>query len=294
MRVSLILQIILFLSIQESFSQTNNGNYTIGYKSVKYVDLSRSHYSVQKDLGKKDAPFEHRTITASIWYPAGEHGSDQKMKFEEFFSTTEMNDKSDYRPSDSIVSMADKFADYYGLNTQELDRIQNLSTNSYAGSEFLMGTFPLVIYIPGLNGFSFENHLLCESIARRGNVVIAFNSKGSEGRWMGFSDIDFENLIRDVQFLMGESIKNPKINSSRIVLIGHSIGGHANILTKMRDNRVTGLISLDGSMKHDLNRSNSFVYRDYDKVNRPLLSISNQDYNDARNYLDKTYYYLIY
>ena len=112
MRLSWFFQISLFLSFQVSFCQTNIGNYAIGYKSVKYTDLSRSHYSVQKDLGKEDTPFEHSTITTSMWYPAGENRPDQKMNFGDFFSTTEMSDKSDYRTSDSIVSPADKFADY--------------------------------------------------------------------------------------------------------------------------------------------------------------------------------------
>jgi len=284
------LQLLLFLTFQVSFGQSEEVNYTIGYKSVKYIDLSRSHNSINKELGKEDSLNTHRTITSSMWYPASENGPNQLMKFGEFFSTIEMNDKHDYRIRDSIFSQADKFADYYGLSKKDLERIEGIPTTAYLSPDFLVKSFPLVIYIPGLNGFSFENHLLCESIARYGNVVIAFNSKGSEGRWMGFSDPDFENLIRDIQFLIGESNKYPMINSSKIVLIGHSIGGHANILTKIRDNRITGLVSLDGSMKHDLERSNRLIYNDYCKINCPLLSISNQDFIDARLYLDSLHH----
>jgi len=221
-----------------------------------------------------------------MWYPASGNVTNQAMNFGQFLSTIEMDDKYDYRPRDSVFSQADRFADYYGLNQSDLERLVDLPTKAYLDSDFLDKTFPIVVYIPGLNGFSFENHLLCESIARRGNIVISFNSKGSEGRWMGFSDQDFENLIRDIQFLIGESIKYSMTNSSRIVLVGHSIGGHANILTKIRDNRITGLVSLDGSMKHDLERSNRFVFNDYRKINCPVLSISNQDFADAHLYLD--------
>jgi pimeloyl-ACP methyl ester carboxylesterase len=284
------LQLLIFLTFQVSFGQSEKVNYTIGYKSVKYIDLSRSHNSINRELGKEDSLNTHRTITSSMWYPASENGPNHLMKFGEFLSTIEMNDKHDYRIRDSIVSQADKFAGYYGLNKKDLERIEGIPTTAYQSPDFLVNSFPLVIYIPGLNGFSFENHLLCESIARHGNVVIAFNSKGSEGRWMGFSDPDFENLIRDIQFLIGESSKYPMINSSKIVLIGHSIGGHANILTKIRDNRITGLVSLDGSMKHDLERSNRFIFNDYGKINCPLLSISNQDFTVARLYLDSLHH----
>ena len=290
MRGFLSLHLLLFLTLQVSFCQSEKNNYTIGYKSVKYIDLSRSYNSIRKELGKEDSLITHRTITSSMWYPASENGPNHVMNFGEFLSTIEMNDKHDYRIRDSIFSQADKFADYYGLNQQDLERIEGIPTNAYLSPDFLDNTFPLVIYIPGLNGFSFENHLLCESIARCGNVVISFNSKGSKGRWMGFSDRDFENLIRDIQFLIGESTKYPMINSSRIVLIGHSIGGHANILTKIRDNRITGLVSLDGSMKHDLERSNRFIFNDYRKINCPLLSISNQNFTDARLYLDSLHH----
>ena len=286
MRIFFSLLLLLLLTLQVSFGQSEKDNYTIGYKSVEHIDLSRSHNSIYRELGKEDSLINHRTITSSMWYPASGNVPNQAMNFGRFLSSIELNDKHDYRSGDSIFSQADKFADYYGMNQGNLERLEGIMTNAYLSPDFFDSTFPLVIYIPGLNGFSFENHLLCESIARRGNVVISFNSKGSEGRWMGFSDRDFENLIRDIQFLIGESIKYSMINSSKIILIGHSIGGHANILTKIRDNRITGLVSLDGSMKHDLERSNRFIFNDYRKINCPVLAISNQDFSDARLYLD--------
>jgi len=289
MRGLLIFQIILSLTFQVTLSQATKNNYSIGYRSVKHIDLSRSQNSINKELGREDSLFEHRTITTSMWYPTSQNGLTNKMYFGDFLSTIEMNDKNDYNDCDSIFTLADKFADYYGLDQKSLERIQKLTTNSYPNPDYINKKFPLVLYVPGLNGFSFENHLLCESIAAQGNIVISFNSKGSEGRWMGFGDIDFENLIRDIQFIIGESTRYPMVNTSRIVLIGHSIGGHANILTKIRDNRITGLVSLDGSIKHDLKRSNGFIYKDYSKINCPLLSISNQKFVAARHYLDSMY-----
>ena len=224
-----------------------------------------------------------------MWYPAFDYGASEKMLYRDFFSTMEMEDKLLNKDHESKFLLSEQFADYYGINETELIRINQLKTNSYSGSAFPDKIFPLVIYIPGANGFSFENHMLCESIAEQGNVVISFNSKGTEGRWMDIVNSDFENLIRDIQFILGESIKNPMIRTTDVTLIGYSVGGHINYLTKMRDNRIGGIVSLDGSIKHDFQRTKDFIFNDYRKINCPILSISNQDFEDARMYLDSMY-----
>jgi hypothetical protein len=58
-----------------------------------------------------------------------------------------------------------------------------------------------------MNGFSFENHILCKEIASQGYVVISFNSKDTDNRWTEPNTFDYENQICDVQFLIGEANK---------------------------------------------------------------------------------------
>jgi pimeloyl-ACP methyl ester carboxylesterase len=286
------ISILIILNATNSFSQP----YDIGYRFLKFTDFSRTTNSVNKELGKKDSLYSYRTIAASIWHPALISDADKKTTFGDFIESTELDDKNDFNKSDSVIQLAYKFADYYDLNNAKIESLKVLLTNSYKNPKFHPNKFPLVIYIPGLNGFSFENHLLCEAIAKLGYVVVSFNSKGTESRWVEPLNKDFETLIRDIQFVMGELSKTEWTENNKVILIGHSIGGWANILTKMRDNRIKALVSLDGSIKHDLDRSKAFIYNDFNKVNCPFLSISDQNIDQAKNYLDSMpnsdrYYY---
>ena len=231
-----------------------------------------------------------REIVTSMWYPSNISASDRKTEFGDFFPTIELDDKLDYNPKDSISEAADKFADYYGFGEIQLLELKEYLTQSFYDSDYLPEKFPLVIYIPGMNGFSFDNHLLCEEIAKSGNVVISFNSKGTTKRWMEPNTYDYENQIRDVQYLIGMSYNLSIVDNSKISLIGHSVGGYVNILTKIRDRRITSLVSLDGSMIHDLARNKEFTYSDLKKVNCPFLSISPKDLGKAKVYLDSMVY----
>jgi len=271
-------------------SLINSKVYDIGYTSRIFTDYSRTYNSINRELGKQDSVVSYRKITSSIWYPTETKDVNKKMSFSEYLLTTELDEKKDYKTGDSINTSADKFQEYYGINDDVFTKITNTPINSYHNAEFLSEKLPLVIYIQGMNAFSFENHLLCETVANKGYVVISFNSKGRENRWVAAETQDFETQIRDVQFIIGELAKNPSINSNKVILIGHSIGGYVNILTKLRDNRISGLVSLDGSIKHDFKRVDEFVYSDLNKVNCPLLSFSDQKHTKAKRYLDSMIY----
>lgn len=286
----LICQIIIILGAQLALCQNKTDSFSIGYKSLKYIDYSRTHASLNKELGSLDSLISYRTISCSMWYPASDCAASKKNLYSDFYSTMEMDDRQINTAYNSESHQGENFAYYFGLDEAELKRISNLSMRSCAAPEIPDRKFPLVIYIPGLNGFSFENHILCESIAKQEYVVISFNSKGTEGRWMDVVNSDFENLIRDIQYIIGESSRNPTINSTNVTLIGFSVGGHINFLTKMRDHRVGGIVSLDGSIKHDLERTGDFIFNDYSKINCPVLSISDQDFENARIYLDSMYH----
>lgn len=289
------LTLILLFNSQISFCQIGEQTFDIGYKSKVYRDYSRDNNSSYNKL-IADSMKNCRIITTSMWYPSLATESDKKMIFCDFMPTIELNEKKDYNIKDSILNPSDKFADYYNIDKAHFSSLMNYTTQSFLNSKYLPAKYPLVIYIPGMNGFSFENHMLCEEIAKHGYVVISFNSKGSNKRWMEPNTIDYENQIRDVQFLIAETNSQSFVDNSKICLIGHSIGGYVNILTKIRDNRITSLVSLDGSIIHDLKRCNEFVYNDLSKMTCPFLSISTQDFNKARIYLDSMshadrYYY---
>lgn len=284
-KLGFLLLILLYVS-QISFCQIREQSYDIGYKSLVYQDCSR----VNNELILSDSTNNFRTITTSIWYPSNIKDSDRQVNFGDFLATIELNEKRNYNPKDSVLNSADKFADYYNISKTHMSTLSNYLTQSFFNTDYLPEKFPLVIYIPGMNGFSFENHILCEEIAKQGYVVISFNSKGSANRWMEPNTIDYENQIRDVQYIISKTYGLSFIDNSKISLIGHSIGGYVNILTKIRDSRISSLVSLDASIIHDIKRCNEFVYNDLSKMTCPFLSISTQDFNKARIYLDSMSY----
>jgi pimeloyl-ACP methyl ester carboxylesterase len=108
------------------------------------------------------------------------------------------------------------------------------------------GPHPTVILLHGFPG-SERNLDLAQALRRAGMNVLFFDYRGSWGSGGTFS---FANALDDVasavRFVRDDSsVTAYRINPSRLVLIGHSMGGWLSLLGSARDSSLSCAVALD-------------------------------------------------
>jgi len=106
---------------------------------------------------------------------------------------------------------------------------------------------PTVMLLHGLPGFE-QNGDLAQTIRRAGWNVLIFHYRGSWGSGGSFS---FGNCVEDVRAVLDylrvpENASRLGIDSRRLALIGHSMGGFLAGLGAMRDEAVLGIAMISG------------------------------------------------
>ena len=115
------------------------------------------------------------------------------------------------------------------------------------------GPHPVVVLLHGFPG-NEQNLDLAQDIRRAGWDVLFFHYRGS---WGSPGDYSFSNGIEDtaaaVAYLRDPAVaKKLRADSSRIVLLGHSVGGFNAILTGSTDPSVTAAADMGGRIPQHL------------------------------------------
>ena len=107
------------------------------------------------------------------------------------------------------------------------------------------GPHATIILIHGLPG-NERNLDMAQSFRRLGYNVFYFNYRGS---WGSEGNYKYSNCLEDVKSVV-DFITNPKnieplrIDTSKIILIGHSLGGGLSLIAGMNDARVKRIVAL--------------------------------------------------
>lgn len=109
------------------------------------------------------------------------------------------------------------------------------------------GTHPTVVLIHGFPGDE-KNLDLAQAVRRAGWNVVTFNYRGSWGSPGRFS---FGGSLQDVRAVLAfvrdpANVRRYDIDTSRIILVGHSAGGWAAAMTAEEDHDVAGSILISG------------------------------------------------
>ena len=264
------ISIVIFLSLnfltlsaqnEEKLLPQPGGKFSVGYQSFFLKDSIRSDYI---------NPHLERQIPIQTWYPSSEPNSESRRYIEDEKLLIEMFQQS-YMRQDSTA--------LHNLNT--------LRTFSKANAKKLSDKrFPLVVFSHGL-GVSKQNYtMIAEELASHGNLVVMidhpyggftvtsngdvlssrqdtllYSKNGNEvllERMSSWSqDIKFvlDNLLSKTTPL-GKEFKN-SIDSLKIVVAGHSLGGNVALQYPADDHRVKGSINLDGGTFGNLTKAPS-------------------------------------
>jgi pimeloyl-ACP methyl ester carboxylesterase len=121
------------------------------------------------------------------------------------------------------------------------------------------GPHPTVVICHGLPG-NEKNLDLAQAVRRAGWNAVTFNYRGS---WGSPGSFRFAQNLEDANAVLGyirdaANAKKLQIDTNRIVLVGHSMGGWVTVLTAAHDHKLTGAILISaadmgnmGEMPHD-------------------------------------------
>ncbi len=109
------------------------------------------------------------------------------------------------------------------------------------------GPYPIIILLHGFPGFE-RNFDLAQIFRRAGWNVLVFHYRGAWGSQGSFS---FKHVLEDVStaldFLRAKSSQELyRVDSGKIVLIGHSMGGSAALMTAVNDPHISAVASIAG------------------------------------------------
>jgi uncharacterized protein len=104
---------------------------------------------------------------------------------------------------------------------------------------------PAVLFCPGFAGNKCGKHrvfvTLSEELARRGILSLRFDYRGSGDSEGSFHDMTLESKVHDVLAALEFLSHDPQIDSSRIGILGRSLGGAISVLAAKRQGNVKSL-----------------------------------------------------
>jgi len=276
MRITVLVIFILF-QIYPVYGQTslkeinlNKGEYNVGFQHHTVIDSTRT-YQIKNDFNNH---LIYRPIPISIWYPAKiENKNSNQLTILDYLEILKEEEEWKNLPNEFLL---DWFP--YLWNTPQNKAHLPEKANAFSKTTFLEGTFPVVVYSPSYQASSIENFALFEYLASNGFIVISSPSRGTTTRLLdGGTAKDMETQSRDVEFLLKEIHKYEYIDLNRIALMGFSFGGLSNTITTMKNQRISTIVSLDGTERYNYPVLEKSPYFDLDRFNIPYIHFAQKD-----------------
>ena len=215
------------------------GPYGVGLKVVEQYDYSRIYRRKTDDLGKAYRGERARPLQTLVWYPAEKSGNKAMTvgDYGQLLATeTSFGDPRMTKDAKEFIA---------GI-TPTL----KMPMWAVRAAPAAVGRFPVVIYAPSFSAMSWENADLCEYLASHGYVVLASPDMGAHRRGMTDDLVGISAQAADVSFLIGYAQTLPNTDMTGVAVAGFSWGGISNLFAAARDNRITALVALDGSMRY--------------------------------------------
>ncbi|MCA6420314.1 MAG: alpha/beta fold hydrolase, partial [Cytophagales bacterium] len=220
------------------------GDYQVGFKVISTYDSSRT-YKPNTTISDK---LHYRPIEIDLWYPAYITSSDTTASFVDLVNLLEQRSNF-YDDTRTYNGFTTELLQYIcaSLNCTNHDTLRRVQTKSYVNAKPIAQQFPLIIYLAGFNGMSYENYLLFESLTKKGFVVASVSSIGRFPGNMTMAPEDVFEQINDADFIIDYLTKR-NLASQDIGLVGYSWGGlAATIMAMNKTSRIKAVVSLDGS-----------------------------------------------
>jgi hypothetical protein len=239
----LLVTTILFF---ESCTDSKLINYNTGLKVFKYFDSSRK-FDTTSNI---PASMYYRPVKIDLFYPSEEHPSNQALTYGDILDMYEQ--RMNYNnPIDSCKKvshdLAQAFAEYFKVDSAS--KLLNYKTEIFNDLQLPSKKFPLIVYASSMNGGSWENASLYDTLVHHGYIVAVV---GSVGKFPGYMSgaIDMEEQVNDILYTIKKMKTYNYVDTNKIGLLSWSLGGTAIAKTAMVSKDITCLLSFDGTEIH--------------------------------------------
>lgn len=232
------------LAVSLLFPRPGVGQVVTSLKVYETFDSTRTFDT----LGQ--SPMHRRPVKIDLFYPSTQRPTSMPLCYGDLLD--QYSRRMDYRvTADSArkVSreLAQVFADY--LKIDSADKFMQYRTAVYKDLALPNQRYPLIIYAAGMNGSSWENVVMFDSLCRHGYVVAAVSSVGLFPGFMSTGP-DITEQVNDVLFVKEAVSRMPFVDNRRIGLLSWSLGGTAISKVAMVAPEIRCLLSYDGTEIH--------------------------------------------
>ncbi|MER7898810.1 dienelactone hydrolase family protein [Streptomyces sp. NPDC096046] len=240
-----------------------SGSFAVGTSVVEWTDANRPENATPE-------ADDRRTVVVQLWYPARKSPVDARRAA--YLGRTEHEA--------GIVSNA--LADYVGVPGFLLDGLSRARTHAVVDAPVAEGggRFPVVLFSPGLGGVRSQNTAWAQELASHGYVVAALDhpydsaavlaggrtiptkvtATGDADRdeklaagWTAVRAADLSFVLTQLDRVARGEVPGPvggRMDTGRVAVTGHSLGGGAALQAARQDSRFDAVINLDG-FPHD-------------------------------------------
>ncbi|SEW44303.1 carboxypeptidase-like regulatory domain-containing protein [Chitinophaga arvensicola] len=222
-------------------------SYQAGYRAIFLTDSSR----IYKPGSHAGHQLHFRPLEVDVWYPAQTTAGSMPIPFSTFVGLLEQ--RANRFQDDTVYNgMSAELLQYIAANVNIADTamLSCLRTSSYRDTPPIKQRFPLIIYMCGYDGMSYENIPLFESLAAHGYVVAAITSVGRYPGDMHTKAADLMEQVKDGLFAWHYLQEQVYTMPGKTGVMGYSWGGLAASIMAMQTQQINAVLSFDGSEIH--------------------------------------------
>ena len=259
-----------------------------GLKVYKEFDDSRTFDSLPF------SPMHKRPVKIDLFYPSTEIANKNPLSFGHFLNmySERMNYNITPDSAASVSSgLARMFAEFLKLDSG--GQYIEYTTAIYPDLKLPVKKYPLIIYAAGMNGSSWENVVIFDSLCKAGYVVAAISSVGLFPGFMSTAP-DIIEQVKDILFVKDKMAAFPFVDKNNIGLMSWSVGGSAASKAAMLSKDFKCIVSFDGTEVHHYGIDSAWDKQfdemialepsDPSRINIPYLYISSDRPKPAKMY----------
>ncbi|HSF17048.1 MAG TPA: hypothetical protein VLK65_15975 [Vicinamibacteria bacterium] len=261
-------------AISPLWGELQPGPHRVGFELIEVYDYSRPFRSA--------GPNRARPVTLSIWYPADEDDSGERIPFGRYVVET---------GRDALVERIR--LNGIELSGPDVDGLLDELTNAYMGAHRAEGSFPVLLFAGGLTAPSYLNSVLCEYLASHGYVSLSLPSlPRREDAVAEFDQLGLDTQLRDMEFAIQSVHDYDHADISRMGLVGASFGGVSQALLQMKNPDVRAVVSLDAATGYEYGRRllEDSIFFDPAAATAPFFHATSSEESDGRTRKSTRYF----
>ena len=240
---------------ESGFANLERGPHSVGFRLVQQYDYSRS-YREKNDVvtGEPFTGQRSRPVQTLVWYPAASSGA--RIPYSDYLRTEATDDNYDRTPAEVDAFMArQRKSAAAAIGEAQVGALYAQRMWAVRDATPLKGKYPVVVYAPGAGSPAHEAADIGEYLASHGYVVIASRNLGTRSYLITVDREGAETQARDIGFLVSYAHTLPFADTGHIAAAGWSWGGMSNLFAAAADNRISAVISLDGTREPALTKT---------------------------------------